>query len=425
VDRKEAKDLEITLLKFGNGVRVNIKKDDYEKNSVRVMATFGGGKLEAPKDKPGIIPYAQSVFALGGLEKHNVDELRRIFASKTVSLEFSIADDSFILGGKTTPADFESQCQRLCANLVAPGWRDEGDRQFKKNLDAIYTELKHTAEGVMQDEVVGFIHGGDPRFSFPKQDTMTERNVQELKQWLTPALTTGYMEVAIVGDVDVDKAIEVMSRTFGALPTREDKKPEYAEARKITFPSEPRDKDFKFTTEIERSYALAYWPTTDMLDIKRTRRLVLLGQILDDRLRLKIREELGETYSPASYHVASDTFTGYGYMTAMATLKPDQVGRVKPMFLEIAKGISSGITDDEFERARAPQLQQLIQMRRDNRYWLTKVLINCQSQPYRLDWARSLMDDFSGIKKQELEALAKEYLGPGKAITFGLIPSVK
>lgn len=423
--REEAKDLEITQVTFANGVRVNFKKTDFEKNSVRVVANFGGGRLEAPADKPGIIPYAQSVFTLGGLEKHSVDEMRRIFASRTVSAEFSIGDDSFMLGGKTTPKDLEIECQRLCANIVAPGWRGEADWQFKKNVDSIYTELEHTAEGVMQNEVVGFIHSGDARFCFPKREEMVQRNMTELKAWMTPALTSGYMEVSVIGDVDSDQALEVLAKTFGALPKRADKKPDYAEARKVTFPSSPRNKDFSFSTEIARSYALAYWPTTDMLDIRRARRLILLGQILDDRLRLKIREELGETYSPASYHVASDTFTGYGYMTAMATLKPDQVEKVKPMFLDIAKGISQGITDDEFQRAREPQMQQLVQMRRDNRYWLTRVLVNCQSQPYRLDWCRSLMDDFSGIKKEELESLAKQYLGTEKAITFGLVPTAK
>ena len=79
----------------------------------------------------------------------------------------------------------------------------------------------------------------------------------------------------------IDKALEVLAKTFGALPKRADKKPGYTEARKVAFPSEPRDKDFSFTTDIARSYALAYWPTADMLDIKRTRRLILLGQILD------------------------------------------------------------------------------------------------------------------------------------------------
>jgi hypothetical protein len=35
------------------------------------------------------------------------------------------------------------------------------------------------------------------------------------------------------------------------------------------------------------------------------------------------------------------------------------------------------------------------------------------------------MDDFSGIKKEALEAVAKQYLGTEKAMTFGLMPAVK
>lgn len=422
VSTNEVKDLEVSQAVFANQVRVNVKKTDFEKNSIRVLVSFGGGKLEAPADKPGIIPYAQSIFPLAGLEKHSMDDLRRIFASKTVGTEFAVGDDSFVLSGKTNPQDFDAQLQLMCAYLVAPGFREEADRQFKKNLEAIYTELEHTAEGVMQNEVIGFIHNGDPRFRFPKREVMEKRSLAELKAWLTPALQKGYMEVAVIGDIDVGKVMQSLAATFGALPERQAKKPDYAEERKVVLPSDVKDKDFAFVTEIPRAYALAYWPTEDMLDIKRTRRLVLLGEIFDDRLRLKIREELGETYSPAGYHVASDTFTGYGYMTAMATLKPEQVSRVKPMFLDIAQGLSAGITEDEFQRAREPQMQQLVQMRRDNKYWLTRVLVNAQSQPYRLDWCRSLMDDFSGIKKEELEVLAKQYLGKDRSLTIGLMP---
>jgi len=423
VKKTEVADLEITQAAFANHVRVNVKKTEFEKNSARIIVAFGSGKLVAPADKPGLIPFAQANFQPGGLEKHSVDDLRRIFASKTVSSDFAVADDSFVFSGKTTPQDLDAQLQLLAAYFVAPGFREEAERQFEKNLDAVYTEMEHTAEGVMQDKVVAFVHSDDPRFGFPPKDVMAARSTAELKAWLTPALKEGYLEVSVVGDVDADTVIAAVGRTFGALPVRADKKPELVNERKVTFPSGPREKDFNFTTEIARGYALAYWPTEDMMDIKRTRRLALLGEILDDRLRLKIREELGETYSPASYHVGSDTYTGYGYMTAMASLKPEQVAKVKPMFLAIADGISdTGITEDEFQRAREPQLQQLVQMRRDNKYWLSRVLINCQSQPYRLDWCRSLVDDFSGIKKEELEALSKQYLEDEKSIVIGILP---
>ena len=236
--------------------------------------------------------------------------------------------------------------------------------------------------------------------------------MSELKEWLTPALRESYMEIAVVGDVDADTALEGLSKTFGALPKREGKKPAYVQAREVKFPAEPHDKDFHFTSEIPRAYALAYWPTADMSNIQRARRLSLLGQIMDDRLRIKIRQELGETYSPASYHVPSDTYTGYGYMTAMSTLKPEQVEKVKPMYVEIGKALSEGgITDDEFQRAKEPILQQLIQMRRDNNYWLKNVLRNCQEHPERLTWARSIIEDFKAVSREDMIAiLAKEYL---------------
>jgi len=420
----DVKDLEVTQAVFENGVRVNVKKTDFEKNGIRILVSFGGGKLEAPADKPGLIPFTQSVFDLGGLEKHGVDELRRIMASKTVGSQFAVRDDSFMLAGRTTPKDLETEMQLLCAFLTAPGYREEAQREFRKNLDAIYTQLQHTAEGVMQNEVVGFIHSGDDRFHFPAQDVLAKRNLDEVKAWLTPALRDSYMEIAVVGDVDPDTALKAIASTFGALPKRADKKPAYTKEREVKFPTNLHDKDFSFTSEIPRGYALAYWPTTDMIsDVKRSRRLSLLGQIMDDRLRLKIRQELGETYSPTSYHVPSDTFTGYGYMTAMSTLKPEQVEKVKPMYVEIGKALSEGgITDDEFQRAKEPILQQLLQMRRDNGYWISNVLRNCQEQPQRLEWSRSIIDDFKATTKEDMIALAKEYLPAAHALTVGLIP---
>jgi zinc protease len=421
--RNEVKDLEITQIVFDNNVRLNIKKTDFDKNALRITVSFGGGKLEAPAGKPGIIPFTQSTFQAGGLEKHGVDELRRIFASKSVGTEFVVGDDSFMLAGRTTPTDMVAQVQLLCAYLTAPGYREEAERQFRKGFDGIYTELEHTAEGIMQNRVVGFIHSGDHRFIFPERSALEQRNISEVKAWLTPALKESKMEIAIMGDVDVEAAVKAISETFGALPARAKTKPEYTSERSVKMPTEPRDKDFHFTSEIPRAYALAYWPTADMSDIKRTRRLSLLGQVLDDRLRIKIREELGETYSPAGYHVPSDTYKDYGYMTAMATLKPEQVAKVKPMFLDIANAIiKEGISEDEFNRAREPMLTQLAQMRKDNRYWLQNVVRICQEKPERLDWARSMIDDITGIKKEDLNALAKEYLKSDRALVIGLLP---
>lgn len=423
VKQSEVKDLEITQAVFQNQVRVNIKHTPFEQNSVRVLISFGGGKLEAPKDQPGLASLAQSIFYAGGLEKHSADDLRRLFASKSVSVDFSVGDEAFLLGGKTTPKDLDSQLQLLTAFLTAPGYREEAERQFRDNLDSMYQELEHTAEGIMTNKVVAFVHSNDPRFGIAPRAEMDKRTTAEVKAWLAQPLTTSFMEVSVVGDVDPAKTLEALAKTLGTLPKRAETKPDFKDARVVKFPAEPKSKDFHFTSEIERAYALIYWPTTDMSNIQRTRRLALLGQILDDRLRLKIREELGESYSPTAYHVPSDTFPGYGYMSSIITLKPDHVAKVGPIVAALGDGLATGkITEDEFERAKKPQLAQLEQMRRDNRYWIQNVLRCSQEHPERLDWSRSLVNDFASIKKEDLEELAKEFLPGSRATHIGIIP---
>ncbi|MBX7210004.1 MAG: insulinase family protein [Verrucomicrobiaceae bacterium] len=420
--RDEVKDLEITQLAFENNVRLNVKHTPFQKNAISVLVNFGGGKLSVPKEKAALIPFAQSNFQPGGLVKHSVDEIRRIFASKTVSAEFAVGDEAFLMAGRTTPADLEAQMQLLAAYFTAPGYRDEAERQFRKNIEAIYTSIEHTAEGVMTDKVSGFIHSDDPRFGFPDRSALESITTADLKQWLAPALKEDWLEISLVGDVDLEKAVAAVAKTFGALPKRAEKKPAYTEERKVGFPSDKK-KDFRFTTEIPKAIATIYWPTEDMSDIKRTRRLILLGAVLDDRLRIKVREELGETYSPACYHVANDTFKGYGYMTAMIECKPGQAASIGALVIKIADELATKpITDDEFDRAKKPQLEQLTQMRRDNRYWGQNVLRCAQEHPERIEWSRSLLQDFSGIEKKDLEALARTYLPASRAITVNVIP---
>jgi zinc protease len=423
-------DLEITQVVFENNVRLNLKPTAFEKNSVRVIAAFGGGKMEIPADKVGLGAFAQSIFDLGGLEKHSADDLRRILASKTVSSSFSVGSermgqDAFLLSGKTNPEDLETQLQLLTAYLTAPGYREEAERQVRQSYDQMYQQIEHTDDGIMADKVDSFIHSGDPRFGIAPRAEMEKRSTAEVKAWLAQPLKEGYMEVSIVGDIDVEKTIALVAKTFGALPKRADSKPDYGAARNVKFPADPKDKEFRFKTDIDRALALVYWPTTDMAsDIKKTRRLALLGGIMDDRMRVKIREEMGDSYSPGAHHVPSDTFPGYGYVMAYITLKPEQTAKVGAVVRQLSEKLAQGgtITEDEFDRVRKPQLTMLEQMRRDNGYWLGRVLRACQEHPERLDWARDLVKDIEGIKKEDLEALAKEYLGAGKATLVTIVP---
>ncbi|ATC64641.1 peptidase M16 [Nibricoccus aquaticus] len=419
--RQHVDDLDVDLVTFANDVRLNLKKTAFEAGKIRVSVRIGAGRLTEPKTQPGLAYFTDKVFTAGGLGKHSVDDLERILAGKTVGLDFRIAGDAFQFTTLTNRDDLLLQLQLLAAYLTDAGWRPESIRVAHKNFEQLYTRLAHIPDGPLQLEVPRLLASGDPRFGLPSKEQLLARTLDEARAWATPQLTTGPIEIAIVGDLDPDATLAAVAQTFGALPARQPK-PAYEAERQAAFP-EPFAKDFTVTSEIPKGYVALYWPTTDSRDIRTVRRLSVLSEVFSDRLRVKIREELGDAYSPQTSSGPSDTYRNYGLMTALIAVDPAKAKIVTDATLEIATDLATnGVNEDELERAKKPILTSLREAGRNNQYWLFSVLGSAQEQPQRLDWRRSIDTDFAAITKTEIDALAKQYLPAARAFRVTSLP---
>ena len=421
-ETKLVEDLGATLIEFKNGVRLNLKSTDFEAGRIRVSVRIGGGTLTQPRDQRGLGLLANVAFTTGGLGQHSVDDLQRLLAGKTVGLAFGAQSDAFTLGGATNRDDLLLQLQLFCAYLTDPGYRPESLRQVHKMADQTYLRLAHVPEGPIQLEVAPLLASGDPRFGLPPKDILLSRSLDELKAWLTPQFTKGAIEVAIVGDFDPEATIAAVAQTFGALPKRQ-KKPAYENERKVAKLAEPVAKEYTIESEIPKALVRLYWPASDARDVKFSRRLRLLTDVFADRLRVKIREELGGTYSPNAGGDLSETYPGYGYIVAEATVAPDDTRRIADAIKAVATGLqTNGVTEEELVRAKQPVLTALRESSRTNPYWLNTVLASAQEIPQRLEWSRTRYSDNESVTTAELTALAKEYLDPAKASEFIVIP---
>ncbi len=423
--REHVADLDLTLVTFANGVRLNLKKTPFEANRIRVVARVGRGMLTQPLDRPGLANLAGGTFVGGGLGQHSADDLRRILAGKNVAASFQAGQESFPISGGTTKADLLLQLQLIAARLTDPGYRPEALRQARKGLEEAYISYEHTLNGPLALEVSRLLVSGDPRFGMPPKEQMLARNLDEVRAWLTPELTRGKIEVSLVGDLDLDASIDAVARTLGALPARADA-PLADALKKVAFPAEPFAKEYRVDTEIPRGLVRTYWPTTDGIDITRTRRLNLLGAVLNDRLRLKLREELGAAYSPDAGSIASDVFPGYGYLLTHVEIDPAQAAKVSEILLTIGDDLAkNGISDDELKRAREPIVKSMEQSLRDNGYWLNNVLARAQEKPETLDWSRTRLADINSVTAAELSALAKKYFPRPRASKVAILPKEK
>ena len=415
-------DLDVTQLRFANNVYVNLKQTDFEKNTVRILVRFGAGTLDLPKDNPGLALVAAMTFVKGGLAAHSADDIARIFAGKSVDVTFAPGSDSFTLEGRTTPRDLQDELNLMTAYLTAPGYRDEALVQLRRVLPELYRGATNTADGVMQDKVEAFLAGGDHRFGLPPLAQVQKVDMAAVRAWLSGPLATSRMEVTVVGDISPDDVIPMLARTFGALPKREAFKSIPEGERALSFPA-PGVKTITYSSELPKAVAFVVWPTADVWNVSRSRRLGVLAEILSDRLRVELREKLGEAYSPYAFNQPSDTYSGYGYTACFCELSPDAVPGAAALIRQTAADIAAkGITQDELDRALKPILNSVTEWRRNNKYWLGTVLGASQEYPVRIDWTRTMVTDLKSITVEDVNKLAAQYLTQDRAIELRILP---
>ena len=421
--RRTDRDLGITQVRFGNQVRYNYKRTDFEQNSIHVRIRFGGGLLTAPRDLPGLPLLASTTYVDGGLGKHSADEIKRIFAGKTVAVNFAVEDDSFVLAGRTSPEALSEQLLLMRGYLVDPGYRQEALRQAHKLFERVYLEAKQDLRGVLGNEVARLIRGGDERFGLPERELMMERTLEEVEGWLEEYLMRSYLEISIAGDFDEEETLELVGRTFGRLPERRESKPPYLKERELLFARDRSGATFWAHTEIPKAISAVYWPTDDIWDISRTRRLSLLASVLEDRMRLRIREDLGEVYSIRVSNRPSDTFSHFGVLRVITVSNPPQADQVAELLQEIAEELRlEGVTGDELDRALRPLLTGLKDWVRNNRYWLETVMASSQEYPQRLDWAKSMIPDYQSITVEDIDRMARRFLAPENGLAVTVVP---
>lgn len=421
----QIEDFDTTQITLSNNIRLNLKATPYEQNRIRLLARIGSGKLSQPKDTPFLDGFASALFDGGGLGKHSNDDLSEILAGRNVSNSLSIGEDAFTLSGSTTPSDLELQLQLMVASITDPGYRNEALWQFQKSIPMIYQSLRHTTAGPQQ-EMNAWLHGGDFRYSIPSQTQLSNYTTDQVRDWLTPQLTKGYLELTIVGDFQQDELLPKILATFGALPKRDASPadPSLDVARKINFPAPPTQQTFTYESEIPQAIATAIWKTNGIRNnIPEFRRLNILADIYGDRLRAEIREELGASYSPNAGAAGSPALDNVGYLIGQSVGKPEDL----PLLLETMKTLAAdlaenGADQDELDRALAPTLGQLERTLRDNTYWLNTVLSQSQEDPSKLELARNRDADYRSITLQEISTLAKKYLNPQNLHQISILP---
>ncbi len=424
--RKYVEDLDAWLITFANGVKLNVKRTDFKERQIGLHGRLGRGYGAIPDEQVLAASVGSMTFSAGGLAEHSADDLRRMMAGKRVGVAISLDNESFLINGGTTAEDLLLELELFCAAIENPGYRDDGIHQLRANLPLIFEQMKHTPMGPLMDEFAPELFHGNQRldiFGFgimPTQEALGAVDMDAVRAAIEEPMKNAPLELTIVGDLDVESVITAANQTVGMLPARDAAKgvrPEQRASLKAGIYMER-----EIATADEKVTLMMIFPTTDGFDDQTRRGLNFLGQVVDDRLRLEVRERLGAAYSPGAQATASTVFKGLGGLLIQANGDPEKLAELLDACRNVAKNLSeNGVTAAEVARLAEPIQNQLRDAMRTNGYWL-KTLSEAQSDPSTLDSARSVLDFYANIQPEQISALAAKFLDPQNASTLIVKP---
>lgn len=422
-ERRTVNDLGATLVRFANGVKLNVKPTTYEKDKVSVIARFRGGYLALPKTKRGVAWALPFAFVEGGLGQLEIQELEQTEPGHFAGINLNVDEDAFQLSGDTVERDVLLQLQVLAAFASDPAYRPDGLRRIQAAGDGQVREQASTPMGVLAREIAALVRDGDPRWASPSLEDMRALTMDDMKSAIAPALASAPIEVTIVGHVRVEDAIEATAKTFGAFAPRAAAYQYPKGSLDVRFPAKRREIELRHEGREDQAAVAAVWPGPDLFsDTRRERVVAILNEILQLRLIDEVREAQGSTYTPFGTYFASPIVKGHGYLLAGVEPKPEQVDMFFTTLEQIEKELTSGpVGKDLLDRARKPVLYQHYAAESTNAYWIG-ALQDIQSDARNLARVRSEIDDYASITAEEVAAVARTFLDSKRRIDIRVLP---
>ena len=425
VSRQRIEDMDVTIVRFANGSTLTFKRTDFDKGTVQVGLRWGQGVLGIRPDRPSLA-WAGGLVGPSGFANLDLDGVERLMTGRRVSMSFGISEDAFELAGTTNGQELGDELRIMATKLRYPRWDAPLFTRFKTGALQSYDLAFASASARAGRELSGFVRGGDTRWAPVEKAQIAATQLRDVQDFFAPLLAPGPVDGIIVGDVDLETAVQAFTRTIAALPVTPTPAPP-ASARAVRPPEpSPTPRTFTHQGDPNQAYAVIGWSTFGGTDRRLDRRaLALAANMLQVRLFERLREAEGASYSPGAVANSSEDIPGWGIFQAASELRPESA----PTFFRIAREIVADLAarpaaPDEFERAKNPVITGIERRLKTNAYWVN-ALEDWARQPEMIELTRTFATDYGKITAEDVRAAVARHVTDAPDWSMLVVPAKK
>jgi zinc protease len=413
----------ITEWELSNGVKVVLKPTSNKADEILFRAfSPGGTSLASDAD---FIPAttAVQVVTAGGLGKFSAIDLRKVLTGKVASARPFIGETDEGVTGSSSKRDLETMFQLIYLTFTAPRPDEEAFAVQSGQTRTLLANQTASPDYAFAKTLTETIYQNHPRRRLTTPETVDQWNLEKsLAFYKSRFADASDFTFVFVGDFDVNAIKPLAERYLASLPAI--RRQEAFKDIGVRPPKGAIEKTVEKGVEPKSQVAIVF---SGPMQYDPAHRIALgaAANVLQDRLRETIREELGGTYSiTVSPSTQKNPNPEYN-LVVQFTCDPSRTADLtKRVFQEIARFRNEGPTPEQTSNVKETLLRSFETSSMQNQYLLTVITSKYQ---YGEDVAGvwQVPEVYQKLDSAAIQQAAKTYLDPDNHVQVTLVPEKK
>ena len=427
--KREIPSLKTNEYILSNGVRLLVKKTDFDKSSIYMTAlSKGGASLVSDQE------YASCIFSpfyaiYSGIAGMDINQLQKYLSTKNVNFNVAVDEHDEKIVGQTSPAELETLLKLITQLMTEPQFTDTGWNYISLMLETQAKQYNVQPTDYFNSQIGKILYGDSIRhYTSISPDLVSRINRKDAERLFKERYSNAAdFTFVFSGDIDEENLVELCCYYLGSIPGNAKAKEE-AKYEKFTFPAGVTEKVIKRGQDDKGQVFIGFGGTLPAAkDVNETYKdislLEQLRALTDIRLREIIREDMSGTYGVNVYTNLDGYPERYYEFQISFGCEPAREKELTQEVLAALNDLKNNLVDDVYIEKLNESYRRSFESNQYNSSWWLEVLNAIEVFGYMP--LEAAYDSYSVIKwttAESMKELANKYFDMSNYVVAYLQP---
>ncbi|MEP0775142.1 MAG: insulinase family protein [Acidobacteriota bacterium] len=412
----------VTTLHFANRATVHLCRMSQRPGRVFLTLTLPGGRIREQEGCLGITLAALAAAQRPAGRGAPAGLVRDVLENRSISLAAAADEDCVTVSVTASREEVEEALKLLHLLLTGARLSPIAFARWREGVRQREEQQRHDLQAQLAQATAALLSSGDPRLRLLTHADARALTWRHVQTWLSGEICGAPLEAALVGDMDVAGMEELVARSLGSLPQREERAAALDRVRHLPPVGGPLAATVRVPTREKHAALLLGWRAVPW-QARRARHLLKLGEfILARRLTAELRERRRLTYGVDCSFSPSKAYPAMSLLAVACLLPPDRLDEAEAAVGDtVATLLAQGPRREELEAAQT-FLGRAARRATEEPRQIARLLAETGYRGVDIPLLARLDEDYRTASPEEVQEVLRETLIPVASLTVRATP---